>query len=117
MLKTTILRQKQEKERLLALPYIKRDKFDDAKKWLESDLIKVVLGPRRAGKSVFCLSLLKDRPFMYFNFDDESLPSVGIDTEELMRGLHSAYGPTKTILWIWHQILMTAPSYERNINL
>ena len=55
--------------------------------------------PRRAGKSVFSLVLLKDRPFMYFNFDDEILSSIGgISTDELMKELHAAYGQIKTIL-------------------
>ncbi|MDO8504343.1 MAG: ATP-binding protein, partial [Candidatus Liptonbacteria bacterium] len=59
-----------------------------------------VLGPRRAGKSVFSLVLLKDRPFMYFNFDDEVLSSAGgIATDELMKELHAAYGQIKTVLF------------------
>lgn len=44
--------------------------------------------------------LLKDRPFMYFNFDDEVLGSAGgIQTDELMKELHAAYGPVKTIFF------------------
>lgn len=100
MLKNIVLKQKQEKERLLPLPYIERTKEKEAKKWLSSDLIKVVLGPRRAGKSVFSLMLLKNSPFMYFNFDDEVLASAGgIPTDELMKELHSAYGSIKNILF------------------
>ncbi len=100
MLKSTVLKQKQEKERLLSLPYIERTKEEDAKKWLESDLIKVVLGPRRAGKSVFSLMLLKDKQFAYLNFDDESLPDEDkLDLDELMSELHQAYGDTKYILF------------------
>ena len=99
-LKEIVSNQKLQKEQLLALPYIERTKEPFGKKWLDSDLIKVVLGPRRAGKSVFSLMLLKDRPFMYFNFDDEVLSSTGgIETNELMKELHAAYGPVKTILF------------------
>ncbi len=37
---------------------------------------------------------------MYFNFDDEVLSSTGgIETNELMKELHAAYGPVKTILF------------------
>jgi len=100
MLKSTVLKQKQEKERLLSLPYIERTKKKEANKWLDSDLIKVVLGPRRAGKSVFSLMLLKERPFAYFNFDDESLPGEEkFDLDELMSELRQAYGNTKYILF------------------
>ena len=100
MFRNIVLDQKLEKERLLALSYIPRTKESFAKKWLDSKLIKVVMGPRRAGKSVFSFMLLKDYPFMYFNFDDEMLSSIGsIDTRELMRELHAAYGQVKTILF------------------
>lgn len=100
MLKSVVLKQKQDKERLLSLPYIERVKEKEAKKWLDSDLIKVVLGPRRAGKSVFSLMLLKDREFAYFNFDDESLPGEEkLDLNELMSELKQAYGDTKYILF------------------
>lgn len=99
-LKDVVSSQKLQKEELLALTYIDRTKEPFARKWLDSSLIKVVLGPRRAGKSVFSLVLLRDRPFMYFNFDDEILSSIdGISTDELMKELHAAYGQTKTILF------------------
>lgn len=100
MLKNIVLKQKLEKEQLLSLQYIKRTQDHFGKKWLDSNLIKVVLGPRRAGKSVYSLMLLKDRPFMYFNFDDEVIASVGgIATDELMKELHAAYGNIKNILF------------------
>lgn len=99
MLKNIILKQKQEKERLMSLKYIERTKRSFAEKWLDTDMIKVILGPRRAGKSVFALMLLKNRPFMYFNFDDEILANRGISMDELMKGLHSVYGEIKTILF------------------
>ena len=82
------------------MQYIERTKEPFGKQWLDSALIKVILGPRRAGKSVFAFMLLKDRPFMYFNFDDEVLGSAGgIQTDELMKELHAAYGPVKTIFF------------------
>ncbi|MEK7626588.1 MAG: ATP-binding protein [Patescibacteria group bacterium] len=102
MLKATISKQKQDKERLLAKAYVTRTKEQDAQKFISSDLAKVILGPRRAGKSVFALMLLKDKDFAYFNFDDESLPEKGkgkIDLDELMAELKLAYGDTKYILF------------------
>jgi predicted AAA+ superfamily ATPase len=114
MLKTTILKQKQEKERLLLLPYIERTKEKEAKKWLNSDLIKVVLGPRRAGKSVFSLMLLKGQTFAYFNFDDESLPGEEkLDLNELMSELKQAYGETKYILF---DEIQNLPKWELFVN-
>ena len=114
MLKSTVLKQKQEKERLLSLSYIERIKGKDAKKWLSSDLIKVILGPRRSGKSVFALMLLKDHPFAYFNFDDESLPGEAeINLDDLMTELKLAYGETKYILFDEVQNL---PKWELFVN-
>ena len=114
MLKATVSKQKQDKERLLSLPYIERTKEKDTRKWLSSDLIKVILGPRRAGKSVFALMLLKDQSFAYFNFDDESLPGEEkIDLDELMTELKLAYGDTKYILF---DEIQNLPNWELFVN-
>lgn len=115
MLKDIVSRQKKQKEQLLTLAYISRDKESFARKWLDSNLIKAVLGPRRSGKSVFSLMLLKDRPFMYFNFDDEVLSSTGgIATDELMKELYAAYGGNvKTILF---DEIQNLPNWELFVN-
>ena len=114
MLKATVSKQKQDKERLLSLPYIERTKEKEAQKWLSSDLIKVILGPRRAGKSVFALMLLKGQSFAYFNFDDESLPGEEkIDLDELMTELKLAYGETKYILF---DEIQNLPKWELFVN-
>lgn len=97
-LKEIVFNQKLLKEEFSSAQYIGRTKEPFAKKWLDSNLIKVILGPRRAGKSVFVFMLLEDRPCMYFNFDDEVLGS-GIATNELMKELHAAYGSVKTVFF------------------
>src|SRR3990167_8730985 len=113
-LKDIVSNQKLQKEQLLTLSYIDRTKEPFGKKWLDSNLIKVVLGPRRAGKSVFSLVLLKDRLFMYFNFDDEVLSGVdGIDTDELMKELHAAYGQIKTVRF---DEIQNLPGWELFVN-
>ncbi|MBI3385574.1 ATP-binding protein [Candidatus Gottesmanbacteria bacterium] len=114
MLKHTVSNQKLQKEQLLTFEYIWRTKEPFARKWLDSNLIKVVLGPRRAGKSVFSLMLLKDRPFMYFNFDDEIVSSAGgIATDELMKELHAIYGQIKTVLF---DEIQNLPNWELFVN-
>src|SRR3989344_3970832 len=99
LLKTIVSKQKTEKETLLSFPYIERARAGQGKKWLSSALIKVVLGPRRAGKSVFSLMLLKDQNFAYFNFDDPALVGGKLDSYALMDELHSLYGNTKYVLF------------------
>lgn len=98
-LKTIVSKQKTEKETLLSLLYVERARAEKGKEWMSSDLIKVVLGPRRAGKSVFSLMILKDQDFAYFNFDDPALVGEKLDLYELMDELRSVYGETKYVLF------------------
>ena len=96
MLQEIILQQKKEKEQTLLKDFIKREKITGFKKNLSSDLIKVITGPRRAGKSVFSFLLLEDANFAYLNFDDEKLLDV-TDTDEIIKSLVEVYGKTKYI--------------------
>ena len=98
----------------MSLPYVERTQEIRAQKWMSSDLIKVILGPRRAGKSVFALMLLKDQSFAYFNFDDESLPGEEkIDLDELLSELKQVYGDTK---YIFFDEIQNLPNWELFVN-
>lgn len=99
LIKTIIDRQNKERNTLLSLSYVERSQAKKGEKWLSSDLIKVVLGPRRSGKSVFSLMLLKNQQFAYFNFDDPALVSEKIDLYQLMDELQNVYGDTKYVLF------------------
>jgi len=68
--------QKVERDRLLGIPYVEREVLPHAKKSLENELIKVLVGPRRVGKSVLGLLMLKEQNFAYLNFDDEQLLKI-----------------------------------------
>ena len=98
MLKEIIFQHKREKELFLSKEYILREKLDFAKKFLKTDLIKVITGPRRAGKSVFAILLLKDQDFAYLNFDDENLLKIN-NSDEIVKGIFEVYGKTKFILF------------------
>jgi predicted AAA+ superfamily ATPase len=98
MLKTTILQHKAEKEKLLSEKYILREKLGFAKKFLETDLIKVITGPRRSGKSVFAISLLKGKDFAYLNFDDESLLKIK-NYDEIIKVIFEVYKKSEFILF------------------
>ncbi len=99
LLKEVIAKQSQEKEALARLEYVERTKAAKGSEWMSSPLVKVVLGPRRAGKSVFALMLLKGKPFLYFNFDDPALIGEKLDLYELIDELHKFYGDTKFVLF------------------
>jgi len=114
MIKEIVLKQKFEKEHLSELEYVEREKLEPAKKWINSDLVKVILGPRRAGKSVFAFMLLRNSQFMYLNFDDEALLRLNpVDTDELMKELHSVYGNVKTIFF---DEIQNLPNWELFVN-
>ncbi len=97
-MKDIILRQKFERDRYLARDYIPRDKLGYAQQWLRAELIKVIVGPRRAGKSTFAFMLLKDVPFMYFNFDEEAIHLLE-DADKLLEALHAVYGDVNTVFF------------------
>ena len=99
LIKEVIAKQSQEKESLSRLKYVDRTKAVKGSELMSSPLIKVVLGPRRAGKSVFSLMLLKGKSFLYFNFDDPVLVGEKLDLYELVDELHKFYGETKFVLF------------------
>lgn len=68
---------------------IKRDFLSNAKKLVDSKLIKVVIGARRAGKSIFCAEILEGKVYGYVNFDDEVLATI--DKTELSKVMESVY--------------------------
>lgn len=99
-LKQIIVDQKEElksvfeKERI-----IDRDVLNKYSAFLKSGLIKVIIGPRRAGKSILCYQLLKDKNAAYINFDDENL--VGLKTEDLnlvLRAFYEIYNEPEFVL-------------------
>ena len=81
-IKQAVIDQKAELENVfLSEKIIPRENLEIYGKLLDSDQIKVITGPRRAGKSIFCLQLLQGREFAYINFDDENL--AGLKVEDL----------------------------------
>ncbi len=111
-MKDIILRQKFERDRFLSREYVPREKLNYAKQWLDSDLVKVIVGPRRAGKSTFAFMLLKNIPFMYFNFDEEITHDLE-DTDRLMENLHAVYGDLRTVFL---DEIQNLPRWELFIN-
>jgi len=101
-LNLTIRKQKAYLEQALSKSYVQRTGFAKAKKLVGTDLIKVVVGPRRAGKSVLSMLLLKDVKFAYLNLDEESLRPILRDMksyDELLEEMLSVYGKTNVLLF------------------
>jgi len=96
MLRDILLIQKREMESRLKEKYIERDAEI---KNLRSSLIKVIAGPRRAGKSFFAVhTLSKIGKFGYVNFDDEKLVDVK-DYDEIVNTLNSVYDNPEFLLF------------------
>lgn len=120
-MRSIILKQKQERDDLLTRSYINRDLKYDTEELLSSQLIKLISGPRRVGKSVFALLLLKDTNFAYLNFDDKLLLDAW-DEDIVMSTLNEIFPNYKYLMLDEVQNLpdwdlWIAKLYRRNINL
>ena len=96
MLRDILIMQKRELAKRLSDRYVVRSGKAAAG---ESDLVVVILGPRRAGKSFFGMHLIHSKKsFGYVNFDDERL--VGLpDYDELLSAVDAIYeNPTDLLL-------------------
>jgi len=93
-----ILSHKYERDQLLKGNYIPRTLLKEAKRSIGKNIIKVIVGPRRAGKSIFSLQLLQNSNFAYINFDDERLADIK-DYDLIMKGIKEVYGETKYLLF------------------
>lgn len=96
-MRTTILAQRKERDNLMAEPYLSRQSEALNQDVLQSKFIKLITGPRRAGKSVFALLALRNENFAYLNFDDKNLLSKW-DEELVMATLADVYPDYKYLL-------------------
>lgn len=58
--------------------------------YLDTNVIKLITGPRRAGKSVFALQILHGKNFAYLNFDDSMLLDK-FEEDAVMQALAEVY--------------------------
>ncbi len=89
-MKNAILRQKEELRYLTSQIYQVRQPLEKVEPYLESNVIKLITGPRRAGKSVFALQILKEKKFAYLNFDDSALLDY-FEESAVMQALSEVY--------------------------
>lgn len=92
-----ILGQKAERDELLSRSYLYRDTKYEVSELVTNPLIKLITGPRRAGKSVFALLMMRGRNFAYLNFDDNLLLE-NWDEERVMQILETVYPNYEYIL-------------------
>ena len=89
-MKSIVLQQKEELAYLTSQPYQARQPLEKVRSYLDSQVIKLITGPRRAGKSVFAFQILHGRNFAYLNFDDSYLLDK-FDEDMIMQALSEVY--------------------------
>jgi predicted AAA+ superfamily ATPase len=105
-------KQKSELHSIPLNPYIKRDLSDRFIKALNSKLIKVITGPRRAGKSTLAIQTLKDFKLAYLNFEDEDF-KTSFSGEDIIKTFEVIYPGYEYILFDEIQLF---PSWEKFLN-
>jgi len=92
--------QAEDKKRLLKSEgMIERETVPFWRPLIKNELVKVTMGPRRAGKTTFTHQLLLDRPYAYINFDDEKLAYMTRnDLNDVLDSLYRTYGDFDSLL-------------------
>lgn len=108
-----IKRQKIQKDTFLVSDFVLRSQLKEKKELLKPGLIKIITGPRRAGKSTFLFLLLQGIDFMYANFDDEKMLKTISDKNEFTDALEQVYGKINTILF---DEIQNLPNWDLYLN-
>lgn len=110
MLHDIILAQKAELENTLKETYVERNIQPFS---IENNLIKVVMGPRRAGKSFFVLHTLKKMAqFGYVNFDNEALVQLE-NYDDLLAEVKRVFGESNLLFF---DEIQNLPRWELFVN-
>ena len=121
LLDNTVRQQKKERDLLVGRYSMVRAAEQTLSEHLSSSLIKVIVGPRRVGKSTLAMQCLKGLNFGYLNFEDNTLPH-DLDTDALMSVIDTVYDTPHILLFDeiqvlprWEQFLNTLHRRGRNI--
>jgi hypothetical protein len=84
------------------------------------NIISLITGPRRAGKSIYAFDVCRSKNFGYINFEDERLDVKGTELNKVLEALHSLKGNPELLVFDeiqniegWERfITRIAPSYK-----
>lgn len=111
MLRDIILLQKRELECRLKETYVERKIQLPLN--LDTGLINLITGPRRAGKSFYAAHLIRETAsYGYVNFDDERLISIE-DYDEIINAVNSVYNNPRYLLF---DEIQNLPRWEMFVN-
>lgn len=116
-----VLKQRAERDDLASRPYYTRKHIQDVAPYLEANVIKLITGPRRAGKSVYALQILSGKNYAYLNFDDAQLLGA-FNEDAVMQALAEVYPGYEYLLLDEIQNLdswdaWVSKLYRRGVNL
>jgi uncharacterized protein len=107
-------RQKLEKATLAGRSGVGRtSKIAELNAALNSSLVKVIVGPRRAGKSTLAFQALVNKPFAYVNFEDEALLSAVVDSDEIVSALDEVFDSPE---FYFFDEIQNLPNWETFLN-
>ena len=89
-MRNIVLKQRAERDDLASRPYHTREYIQDVSPYLDANVIKLITGPRRAGKSVYALQILSGKNYAYLNFDDTQLLGA-FNEDAVMQALAEVY--------------------------
>lgn len=112
LLANIIKKQKAEIPRISSASYVQRSIRSRLVEGLENDSIKVIIGPRRAGKSSLAFQVLKDKKFAYINFEDEQI-NFSFNAEEMLECFEKIFPEYEYILFDEIQLF---PMWEHLVN-
>ena len=111
MLRDVMIEQRRDFQRILAERYVQRTCAAVALQ--DSPLVKVVIGPRRAGKSFFAVHLVQNLGHPgYINFDDERLSGT-LNSDDLLAAMDDIYERPKHVLL---DEIQNVPQWELLVN-
>lgn len=90
LLSNIVSKQRAEIPSILAQAPIERTAARLLNNYLPHQLIKAIIGPRRAGKSSLVHQCLRGKRYAYFNFEDEEL-TFEVNGEELLESFAKQY--------------------------
>lgn len=98
-LNTLVEAHRRERDSELRRNFVPRALGPVLSKALSSSLVKVIIGPRRAGKSTLAFQTLSGRRFAYLNFEDDALRNGEVDGDALVEALDEVYGETEFLFF------------------
>lgn len=99
-LRQVVMEQQKEIFSFQSSSYLERDLSKNFLEVLDRNWIKVIMGVRRSGKSIFAHQVLKGKEYGYINFDDERLVGLSaLDLNDILQFLMEVNPKIKFLLF------------------